>query len=231
MNGWLGIAIVLAALAADGEPAASETPATRRAAVRETAREVLSRAEFAQSAAEQPGWWKAFLEWLRGLLRGVGQVAGSLPGWLFWLIVGWMVLALVAALVHMLWTLYQLLAPGRAGAAARNERRRGEILGIRDLDLDGALAQGRALLEQGRFADAVRHFYVAAILELERHGALAPTPAKTNRDYVRELAAAPRWQPSFQELTSRYERSAYSGLPTDRAQCDAMLALLTGLRP
>lgn len=227
MSGWLGIAIVVAAFAADGEPAA---PAARRAAVRETAREVLSRAEFAQSAAEQPGWWKAFLEWLRDLLGGVGRAARSLPEWVFWLIVVWMVLALVAALVHMLWTLYQLLAPGGAGAATGNERLRGEILGIRDLDFDGVLAQGRALLEQGRFADAVRHFYVAAILELERHGALAPTPAKTNRDYVRELAAAPRWQPSFQELTSRYERSAYSGQPTDRAQCDAMLALLAGLK-
>jgi hypothetical protein len=230
MSGWLGIALAVAAMGADPDPPAAAQPAVYRAAVREAAREVLARPEFADSAADQPGWWESFLEWLQGVLGGVGRVARALPEWVFWLIVVWMVLALVAAIVHMLWTLYQMLAPGRASAEARSERRASEILGIRDLDLEGVLGRGRALLEQGRFSDAVRHFYVAAILELERHGALLPTPAKTNRDYVRELGATPRWQAPFQELTRRYERSAYSGVPTDREQCDAMLALLMGLK-
>lgn len=230
MSWWLASLLACAALGAAPESAANDA-AEAREAMRRTTSEVLARAEFVDSATPKPAWWRSMVESIIDLLEGAASAVRSLPVWLFWILVAWMLLALLAALAHMLWGLYQLVAPGGPGhASGQRERRAGEILGIRDLDYASVLAQGRALLEQGRFGDAVRYFYVAAILELEHQGAVLLTPAKTNRDYLRELQAAPRLQAPFAALTRRYELSTYGGLSTDRGQCDEMLALLTGLR-
>jgi hypothetical protein len=229
----LWIAALSATAVAVGAPPAGEAsdPAAFQQRFQRTLSEVLSEPEFAERPLEQPSWWRRLWRWIADLLESAAEAASSLPAWLFWLIVGWLVLALAAVLVHMLWTLYQLISTGgAASSAAWGRGRAAEILGIRDLDYESVLAQGHVLAERGRFADAVRYLYVAAILGLERQGAVHVAPAKTNRDYLRELHSAVALRPLFQRMTERYELIAYGGAPADRASCAEMLANLEALQ-
>ena len=84
-----------------------------------------------------------------------------------------MILALVAILVHLIYTLWKLLTGQRLGPG--DERRLagrggGELLGIRDLDFDSVYAQARRLLAAADWPAATRYFYVTAILWLDRQG-------------------------------------------------------------
>jgi hypothetical protein len=103
-------------------------------------------------------------------------------------------------------------------------------LGIRNLDFETVYAEACRLLTTGDWPAATRYYYVAAILWLDRQGAIAFRPSKTNRDYIGELRAQTRLQSPFSRLTDRFEAVIYAGqaatASTSRDMADTVESLL-----
>ncbi len=154
--------------------------------------DVLATREFADLHLDPYAVWRRISEWIGGLFEGLARALGNLHDsipWLYWTIVSWMVLTLVAILAHLIYTLVTLISGTKRGDPAAQGRHKiaGELLGIQDLDFDKVYAEARRLLAGGEWAAATKYFYVAAILWLDREGAIVFKRSKTNCDYVAEL--------------------------------------------
>ena len=197
--------LILATLAANGEPSArvprldaasvsNEPGNAYRDRARAAVRDVLATREFADLHSDPYAFWRRILEWIGGLFESLGNALRGLPPWLFWIVVGWMVLTTTAILGHLIYTLVKLIrGTSRAErTAAGRGKIAGELLGIQDLDFDKVYAEAGRLLVAGDWAAATRYFYVAAILWLDRQGAIVFKRSKTNCDYIAELTRGSR---------------------------------------
>jgi hypothetical protein len=202
-------------------------PARTRAAIKE----VLAQPEFADLHADPNAVWRRLAQWFAWLFSRVGSALEHLPTWVLWTIVVWMVLALAAMLGHLIYTLCRLLGgaswPSAAGPAVR--RHQGEWLGIRDLEFDAVYAEACRLLTAGDWRAATKYYYVAAILWLDRQGAVAFRPSKTNRDYIGELRAQAGLQGPFSRLTDCFESIIYAGHAATAATSRDMAETVEGL--
>ena len=202
-------------------------PSHTRAAIEE----VLARPEFADLHADPHALQRLIAQWFLSLFERIHSVIRHLPPWLLWIIVAWMVLTLLAILAHLIYTLWKLLGGlSRPSAAGSSARRRGmELLGIRDLNFDSVYAEACRLMTAGDWLAATRYYYVAAILWLDRQGAIAFRPSKTNGDYLGELRAQTGLQGPFGRLTERFESIIYAGQAATAATSRDMADILEGL--
>ena len=225
MIGYCGILLALAAAATGDEapahalPAAStgEADAAYRQRTRSAIQTVLDRPEFSDLHADPYALLRTIRDWLIAFFDRVGHVLKGMPEWLFWTLIVWMLLALVAILAHLIYTLVMLLRGSSSPLRSdpRAGRFAGELLGIKDLDFDAVHAEARRLLSAGDWSAATRYFYVAAILWLDRQGWIVFKRSKTNRDYIEELASRSRIQGPFRRLTADFEPIVYGGsMPT-----------------
>jgi hypothetical protein len=173
---------------------------------------------------------RRFLRWIESLLGRLGSAVHSLPEWLRRLIVVWMVLALVAILVYNLYLLViALRGAGRSSpAGGRRRAHPGQLLGVPELDFDAIYAEARRLLAAGDWLAATKYLYVAALLWLDRRGAIAFRLSKTNRDYLGELAAGGLQAP-FRRLTLCFEPIVYGGQSATMAATEEMARTVEGL--
>jgi len=203
-------------------------PARTRAAIAE----VLTRPEFADLQADPNRLGRHLMEWLSALLEGIGSAIRHLPGWMVWTIVAWMILTLLAILAHLVYTLWKVLGGSSrpSGAGSLRSRTQGEILGIRNLEFEAVHSEACRLLASHDWLAATRYFYVAAILWLDRQGAIVFRPSKTNRDYIGELQSQARFQDPFDRLTACFESIVYAGqsatAATSRDMADTVESLL-----
>lgn len=219
-----------------GETGASPAPArldleSDHARTRAVIEEVLARSEFADVHQDSYAYWRRVILWIASVFGAIASTLGSLPVWLLWTIVVWMVLALAALLAHLLYTLWQLLGTSSRGAPSgdASRRREGELLGIRDLDFDTVYAEANRLLTAGDWLSATKHLYVAAILWLDRQHWITFKPAKTNRDYLGELRRASRLEGIFGRLTQCFELIVYGGRPATTSTSHDMAKIVEGL--
>ena len=161
MIGYCGILLALLAATPSDEVRVQALPAVASAADKagDTYREqVAAPSTKYWPAASLPicmptptRFWRIFLDWFGSIFQRVGGVLKGLPEWLFWAVFVWMVLALVAILAHLIYTLVMLLrgtsSPLRSNL--KGGRISGELLGIRDLDFDTVHAEARRLLAAG----------------------------------------------------------------------------------
>jgi hypothetical protein len=199
MRGICGALLILAALAANAQPseaasrsavadATSQTDSAYRDRARTAIHDVLAKPEFADLHSDPYAFWRRIYEWIGDFLEQIR----NLPPLLYWPIVGGMILTLVAILGHLIYTLVTL-ARGTKRAdknAQGRDKITGELLGIQDLDFDKVYAEAKRLLGADEWTAATRYFYVAAILWLDREGAIVFKRSKTNCDYIAELARA-----------------------------------------
>lgn len=198
--------------------------ASRQQQMRQTVDEVLAGRQF-KGLHESEGQW---LRWLLGrakaLLEAIGNLFRELPDWLWWVLLIWMVLTLLAILGHVAYTLWLTLGqPGRRGGPEGRGRRRGESwLGVRDLDFASVYERAVALRQAGQWAEAIRYLYVAAILWLDEAGAIAFRQSKTNGDYLRELREKPEHLTLLRGMTGVFEATVYGGAAATKQSCEQM---------
>jgi hypothetical protein len=151
---------------------------------------VLTGREFANLHSDPYAVWRRVLAWIGGLFERLANAIRGLPPLLYWTVVTWMILTLVAILGHLIYTLVKLIRGTSRTMRATDGRGKiaGELLGIQDLDFDKVYAEARRLLAAGEWTAATRYFYVAAILWLDHEGAIVFKRSKTNCDYISELA-------------------------------------------
>jgi hypothetical protein len=173
----------------------------------------LAQREFADLNADPDASGRWLFNWFRSLLHEMASWIGKLPGWLAWGIVAWMILTLLAILAHLIYTFVTTLGGISRSSRAAGSRRDhpAQLLGLLPLDFDAMYAEARRLLGAGDWLAATKHFYVAAILSLDRQGCIAFRLSKTNRDYIEELQARSQVQACFRWLTGCFEPVVYGG--------------------
>lgn len=180
---------------------------------RATIQDVLADREFSDLQADSNVAGRRLFQWIDSLLNGVASWIRSLPSWLAWGIVVWMVLTLLAILAHLIYTFVMLLGgiSPSSHASGRQGEHPGQLFGLRPLEFDAMYAEARRLLGESDWLAATKHFYVAAILWLDRQGCIAFRLSKTNRDYIEELRTQAMLQTGFRGLTGCFESVVYGG--------------------
>lgn len=174
-------------------------------AVRAELRDILSDPKFAPR--------KTISEWLTDKLLNWRPPDLNAPAWLVktlvWTILIWCVLALLAILVHLLWTLSCLLGVGVPSGTAEPRRTRADRL--RHQPLEQVLATMQTLAEQGRFRESLGVMMLAVLRILDRSGAVRFHESKTNGEYVLEYSMQRPERQEFKQFVSSFESTVYGG--------------------
>ena len=223
----MSLLVSLAAGAARAQPAPE-----RHDRSREVVREVLAGRDFAHLQREEK---LSLMQRLRlGLIsavRWIGDFFESMPRWLWWTVLIWMVLTLLAIVGHLVYTLVTAISPRALRATGQGEG--GSFserwLGERDLDYEELYERARQLLGKGDLTEAVRYLFVAGLMLLQRRGWVRFHRSKTDGDYLRELTPHPRIREALTDLTRTFEATAYGGAAATQEQVRAMSAIVEGL--
>lgn len=200
---------------AQGATAMADQAAQRHANQQQMKRaidEVLATSQFGDMDDARDDWARNFVEWLRSVFTGAGDAAGSLPEWALWTLITLCSLIILAVLLHAVYTAVMSMKQARSGRDMfdSDEQPVGELLGISELDPSEIAKQARAFLKENNAEAALRYFYAAMILRLDQLRRLRYKPAKTNRDYLRELPAHDVAYPAFNRITRAFEQAVYA---------------------
>ncbi|MEN6449118.1 MAG: DUF4129 domain-containing protein [Thermoguttaceae bacterium] len=209
---------------------AGSPPTNFHRRTRSAIKEVLAQPEFGDLRADPSALSRQFIEWLSSMTHGIASAIGMLPTWLWWLIVVWMIVTLVAILAHLLYTLVIMLGGvSRSSHRAARRGHPGQLLGVPELEFDSIYEEARRLLADGDWLAATKYLYVAAILWLDRQGAIVFRLSKTNHDYIRELRTRVAIQAAFRRLTGCFEPIMYGGQPASMSNSEDMAKMVEGL--
>ncbi len=188
---------------------------------------ILKQREFRSinAAAPAESLWDQFIDRIWDFLtRILGHAAGHprVNKVLLWGMVVVLGLALLAWLVHLLFSLSlsdfsrpPAQIPGDEAVAAGSWRE---------------LAQrSRAAAARGEFREAIRILYSAAVRRIEEAGTWRIDPARTHREYLRLLPADSLDRPRLAAITTCFERIWYGRAPASANDYDAALAELESM--
>lgn len=133
-------------------------------------------------------------------------------GWLsvlVWILGIWCVLALVAILVHLIWTLVQFMPRRSAGSRTRNGRLRPKS--VKPPSYEELRSRMVGLAERGAFREAVREMMVGLVRWLDDAGVLRFHRSKTNGDYVREYHGQRGGHEQFRRFALAFDALIYGG--------------------
>jgi hypothetical protein len=214
LAGLLAVGLLLAA--APGAAAQTDTASvavdSARVAVRSPSDTLLARfrGDPAYDYDRSRGWtwWRDLRRWVRAQLARL--LGGNAAGGPVLQVVFYVVLAAIVG--YAAYMLVQLRSdarpPGRT--APESVTRPQTVEEMRTLDYGARL---EAAVAEGNYRRAVRLLYQQTLQRLDRAGAIAWRPSKTNRAYVNELDADAR--PAFSTLTRLFERVWYGGATVD----------------
>ena len=224
---------------------ATSAPAELDRAIQKTLKqdEFAWRMPRAEAPSSDPGFFTKLVnrcvEYLRGVLKGVGKWVSDILKWLFghprehgsadqalsaMARFPWRALVLVAAIVVvglLLYTALQRYRRRRGGsirtslqvAPARTIDLEAENVRADELPEDSWLALAQQLIERGELRLALRAFYLATLAALARRELVRLAAAKSNRDYLAEVARRARGENSvvalFRENVRLFEASWY----------------------
>lgn len=183
---------------------------------------IFARPEFAESAPPAllqwiQDTWAAIRSWLWSLLP---RALDAWPPLLSWVIVG----VFAAAAV---WAAVRLIGPPRTRkvvlVSARPEA------GAEARDAAWWEAAAREASTHGRFRDAARALYVAAVLRLEERGLVRFVAGKTPGDYRREVRSDVAARSAFDGFVRQFLPVAFGAGTPDAASFDALRAAATDL--
>lgn len=207
-------------------PAAVQQELPDAAELDRAVREVLERPEFAREelpallqwmidvyTAAREALWRAILE--LGALREAAPV-------LYWVVVAWLVVSLVAILVHLGVTAVRAWrARGRSG----DEAAAPEASVEREAPAPSAWeARAREHAEAGRPRDAAVALYRAVVLRLDERDVLSWDPSKTPGDYRRETAGATATGGALHRFLRRFEPVAFGGRAVSSSDWTGLLS-------
>jgi hypothetical protein len=193
------------------------------AEIQQAVAEVFARPEFEQRLTWRDwlmaqlgrvfGWIGERLDWLRGL-RTTQPV-------IFWIIVAWMVAALVALVAHIVWTAVQVARRGDGGEAAPKTKTPGRQAPRTAADWE---AEAARLAAEGRLREAAAALYHALLLRLDALGVVRMDASKTPGDYRREARKHPEAARALGGFLRLFEPVAFGGRDLDADGWERMKA-------
>lgn len=150
------------------------------------------------------------LAWISEHLRFLGAMRHTSPV-VFYLIVAWLVAALLALVGHIVWTAIQVARRGEGDApAAGKAPGRQKPRGAADWEAEAARLAG-----DGRLREAAAALYQALLLRLDALGAVRWDASKTPGDYRREARKDPEAARALGGFLRLFEPVAFGGRDLD----------------
>lgn len=152
-----------------------------------------------------------FWAWVADQLQAFGELKVTHP-WIWWLVVSWLVITVLALLAHLIWTTLQAARRGEdagpegAGAKSRAPKPRTAA----DWEAEAA-----RLAAEGRMRQAAAALYQALLLRLDGRGAVRFDPSKTPGDYRREARKQPEASQRLNAFLRLFEPVAFGGRRLD----------------
>jgi hypothetical protein len=141
-------------------------------------------------------------------------------------VVVWLLVAVLLA--WTIWKLYPVIVrwlSGGAPAPSTQERVTWHTLA----DASDLFEQAGQAFGEGLYAESIRLALLALIARLQKAGLLRYDPARTNREYQRELRHQTELAACFGQLARIYERVWYGRLPAGRADAEQAISLCGSL--
>lgn len=153
-------------------------------------------------APEPPGWLRAFLEWLAGVLKPVGELLG-----MSWPVFRWVLLGLAVILIAVL--LWRMLAPAlqwrpkKAGAPEEAwTPAREQALALLD--------EADRLAVEGRYAEATHLLLERSVSQIAAARPDWVEPSSTARELAALPALSATARGAFAVIADRVERSLFA---------------------
>jgi hypothetical protein len=195
------------------------------AAVHSELQDILSDSRF---APRQTLW-----QWLSKKLMNWQPPDMNLPSWLaralVWALLIWCILALLAILAHLVWTLGILFGWGAyPGGGSTTGRTLAERLRHRSLEDLSTMMQ--ELAERGEYREALGVMMIALLRWLDRAGAVRFHESKTNGEYVMEYSPDRRERDDFNRFVISFEGTIYGGRDCEAERYLSMCNLFERIR-
>ena len=171
---------------------------------------ILQRPEFQWNRPPSPleelwnQFWARVKKWADGLL-GQDGVNIPVPGEVF--TIG----ASMILLLILLYIFRNLFSDFFLDAAAKDEQMAGDEL----LTAESALQKAKDISKGGDYRTAVRYLYISSLLTLDERGLMRFDRSKTNREYLRSVAAFPQLSAPLREVIDIFDRVWYGFQPLD----------------
>ena len=149
--------------------------------------------------------WNNFREWLNRLAEQhpVGYNIG----------LGLLSIVLVALVVHIGYVIWRIVRPGARTGMQAAASRPGNIV-----NAAWHLARAEELARAGHYAEALAHRFLAAVLELDRIGALRFHASKTPAEYVGEARLDETGRASLAQMVAQLYRHLFGAVPCDERE-------------
>jgi hypothetical protein len=163
--------------------------------------------------------WQHLMDWL-------DHVSAAYPTG-FNIVLALLVVVLVALLVHIGYVMWRIVRPAARTGARASASAMGIVLNAR-----AHLALADELARAGRYAEALAHCFVAAVLELDTRKALRFHASKTPAEYVAEARLDETGRAALAVLVAQLYRHLFGAVPCDeyeyRSFGEAALELARG---
>ena len=149
--------------------------------------------------------WNNFREWLNRLAEQhpVGYNIG----------LGLLSIVLVALVAHIGYVVWRIVRPGARTGMQAAASRPGNIV-----NAAWHLARAEELARAGHYAEALAHRFLAAVLELDRIGALRFHASKTPAEYVSEARLDEPGRASLAQMVAQLYRHLFGAVPCDERE-------------
>jgi hypothetical protein len=157
---------------------------------------------------------KTFGQWLQEKLRKWDRpnldLSSRVSAVIFWVFMIWCILALVAILAHLGWTIWLGVRP------SGNLRGAGGVSGLAADEItspEELWNRSTALARAGAFREAMGLLLLALLRRLETREIVTFHRSKTNGEYVAEYPRDLAGREAFAAWVGAFERTIYGGLP------------------
>lgn len=171
------------------------------------------------------------------LVSWVARLWQNLQDWLdhlseayptgFNIVLALLVVILVALLVHIGYVMWRIVRPAARTGTGASASATGIVL-----DARAHLALAEDFAGAGRYAEAIAHCFVAAVLELDKRKALRFHASKTPAEYVAEARLDASGRAALAGLVAQLYRHLFGAVPCDENEYrlfgDAALELARG---
>lgn len=135
----------------------------------------------------------------------------------------WCVLALLAILAHLIWTIRLLVWPNRH---RQNAITGSSSIAVKITSFEELYKMAQELAEKGAFAEAISLLILALLRLLDSVGTIRFHESKTNGDYVREYPSDHVGRNEFRRFVLIFEQTIYGSFRGDRQTYSQMNSLM-----